>query len=66
MMKFNRSDFVMIKEAVDFYYNTLWNRLMEVLTNENINWNRPEDIDKIYQEKINKIQKWNNLKEKLK
>jgi len=66
MNKLTKQDFEMIKEAIDIYYNNLWERTMEILTSESFSNVSPTEIDKYWQQQEKEIRKWNTLKEKLK
>lgn len=65
-MKLTRDDFIMIKEAIDIYYDNLWKRTMDIMTSDSFSNVSPEEIDKWWKHQEQEIRKWNTLKEKLK
>jgi len=64
-MKYSREDFILIKEAVDYYTTMKTNQLMNLLTAE-VN-RSSEHLDKLYYNKIlPELMKWWKLQDKLK
>lgn len=64
-MKYSREDFILIKEAVDYYASMKTNQLMNLLTAE-VN-RSSEHLDQLYYKKIlPELLKWWKLQDKLK